>query len=258
MVCRTEQDKEKPMNKIKTCLKYAIMGLICALSFLKPCDARADASSYWYDYLDTSYEVVVSAPDGYVNFRYGPDTGYDIITQIPNGTYLTIEALGDEQRDHDYHWGQTEYNGHYGWVALSQVKSTGRTFDKEEPAEEEEPSKESDFTSAPDKVISKASSDYDEEDEEAQSSSAASEDTDEEAASKESEATEEEVSSESEASEEEISDDEESSEDVSREKDDSSDTGLSFKHKVIIIALIVVIAASAAIAVLIILLLKKK
>ena len=161
--------------------------------------------------------MVVSAPDGYVNFRYGPDTAYDIITQIPNGTYLTIEALGDEQRDHDYHWGETEYNGNYGWVALSQVKSTGRTFDKEEPAEEEEPSKESDFTSASDKVISKASSDNDEEDEEAQSSSAASEDTDEEAASKESEATEEEASNESEASEEEISDDEESSEDVSRE-----------------------------------------
>ncbi len=238
------------MNKIKTCLKYAVMGLVCTLSFVKPADARADAESYWYDYIDTDYEVVVAAPDGYVNFRYGPDTTYDIITRIPNGTFLMIEALGDEKRDHDFHWGQTEYNGTYGWVALSQVEPTGKYADKagefEEPVEEEETSKAADFSSQADKVIAKSGADKDKADEEAaQSSSEASE--------------EDEDSEEAGTSEEAGSSDEEVSEETENDQDDDgSDTGLAFKHKVIIIALIVAIVAVGALAVLTFLMLKKK
>lgn len=61
------------------------------------------------------YSVVVNAPDGGVNLRFGPSTDYDIrISMIPNGTLLHVRA--EEGR-----WGRTTHNGTDGWIALSQT-----------------------------------------------------------------------------------------------------------------------------------------
>ena len=63
------------------------------------------------------YMVEVTASDGYVNFREGPGTNYNVITKINNGEMM--EAY-DESADRK--WVQVEYNGQSGWVAMSQVE----------------------------------------------------------------------------------------------------------------------------------------
>ena len=65
--------------------------------------------------------IVVNAPDGGCNFRYGPGVEYECIIDgmIPNGTYLdlydTSEAANGKM------WGYVKYADQFGWVALSQT-----------------------------------------------------------------------------------------------------------------------------------------
>lgn len=60
------------------------------------------------------YTVIVSAPDGYVNFRKGAGLDYDIISEITNGEKLPVLSK-------DGKWLQVKYGGEVGWVAKSQV-----------------------------------------------------------------------------------------------------------------------------------------
>ena len=68
-----------------------------------------------------SYDVEVTAPDGGVNMRCGAGVEYDKVLPdiIPTGTVLTVtqEAVASNGNS----WGYTNYNGTYGWIALTQV-----------------------------------------------------------------------------------------------------------------------------------------
>ena len=98
-----------------------MIALICCICFLLPSIVMADAASGGeYNYQEANYDVVVSAPDGYVNFRYGPGLEYGICTPIYNGEYLHINATMDNYYD-GLAWGQTIYGDQYGWVSLSQT-----------------------------------------------------------------------------------------------------------------------------------------
>lgn len=65
--------------------------------------------------------VIVAAPDGYVNFRTGPGTNYDIIMPIYNGEELWV--IGEEAGTN---WIQVKYlldSGYItGWVNKTQVR----------------------------------------------------------------------------------------------------------------------------------------
>ena len=69
----------------------------------------------------STYNVQVTAPDGGVNMRCGSGAEYDKVLpdMIPNGTMLTVtqEAVASNGNS----WGYTNYNGTYGWIALTQV-----------------------------------------------------------------------------------------------------------------------------------------
>lgn len=69
----------------------------------------------------STYNVQVTAPDGGVNMRCGAGVEYDKVLpdMIPNGTVLTVtqEAVASNGNS----WGYTNYNGTYGWIALTQV-----------------------------------------------------------------------------------------------------------------------------------------
>ncbi len=70
---------------------------------------------------DVNYTVEVSAPDGGVNFRWGPGVEYGKIQEsmIPNGTLLPIFKEATAQNGNN--WGLTDYNDTSGWIALTQV-----------------------------------------------------------------------------------------------------------------------------------------
>lgn len=70
-----------------------------------------------------NYTVEVSASDGGVNMRSGPGTEYDKVLpeMIPNGTRLGIKQ--ESQASNGNSWGFTQYNGIWGWIALTQVTS---------------------------------------------------------------------------------------------------------------------------------------
>ncbi len=64
---------------------------------------------------ETQFWVCVSASDGYVNFRSGDGTEYDIICSITNGEYLPVyEEKGN--------WYYTYYDNCYGWINKTQVE----------------------------------------------------------------------------------------------------------------------------------------
>ncbi len=50
----------------------------------------------------------------HLNFRTGPSTSYDVITQIPLGTVLDITETSNG-------WGKTEYDGNTGWVSMNYI-----------------------------------------------------------------------------------------------------------------------------------------
>ena len=115
-------------NCVTAVKKLVCLGLAAALMCSAPfaMEARADAAveGFWNTAYDVDYYVEVSAPDGGVNFRSGAGVEYGKIlnSMIPNGTELHIEM--EARADNGKMWGQTQYQGHWGWVALSQTKKT--------------------------------------------------------------------------------------------------------------------------------------
>ena len=98
-------------------------------------DAIVD--NYWDKAYDVDYYVIVDAWDGGVNFRYGAGTEYSKITDmILNGNilHITMETIGSNGRT----WGYTEWQGNYGWIALSEVSYYDKAAaDAQAKAEEE-------------------------------------------------------------------------------------------------------------------------
>lgn len=84
--------------------------------------ALADAPLHdWGPITETGYYVIVDGDGGYVNFRSGPGTAYDILHEIYDGTVLYVEA---ETYNSSSLWCQVEHNGYYGWVAYSQLSES--------------------------------------------------------------------------------------------------------------------------------------
>jgi len=96
-----------------------IMLLAMSLIMASVCISNADAAADWYNETSVSYDVQVSAPDGYVNVRSGPGVDYDILTSATNGVIMHVVAEANASNGKT--WGQVNYNGYYGWIALSQV-----------------------------------------------------------------------------------------------------------------------------------------
>ena len=115
-------------NCVTAVKKVVCLGLAASLMWSAPfaIEARADAAveGFWNTAYDVDYYVEVSAPDGGVNFRSGAGVEYGKIlnSMIPNGTELHIEM--EARADNGKMWGQTQYQGYWGWVALSQTKKT--------------------------------------------------------------------------------------------------------------------------------------
>lgn len=72
-----------------------------------------------YENYKALYYVTVNAPDGYVNFREGPGTDYDIIETFSNGE--TLDVVSDEGRWLEIAYFDDNDRVIYGWVASSQV-----------------------------------------------------------------------------------------------------------------------------------------
>lgn len=74
-----------------------------------------------YQDVTVDYYVIVSAPDGGVNFRYGAGVEYEqiISNMIPNGEILHI--VGERTASTGRAWGYTCYQDMWGYVALSQT-----------------------------------------------------------------------------------------------------------------------------------------
>ncbi|MBP3371872.1 MAG: SH3 domain-containing protein [Clostridia bacterium] len=90
----------------------------------------ADAIGDWNQGTEASYDVEVTAPDGYVNIRTGPGTGYDVISQLYNGEVVRILYESDDGR-----WGQIVFNTReFGWIALSQTTRTSGSESTPTPA----------------------------------------------------------------------------------------------------------------------------
>lgn len=73
---------------------------------------------------ETDYHVEVFAPDGGVNFRWGPGADYDKLTEnmIPNGTVLHVSREATASNGNN--WGLITYEEQIGWIALTQVSVT--------------------------------------------------------------------------------------------------------------------------------------
>lgn len=103
---------------------FSLIAIVMLVSVLMTGTAFADAMVYYSDEHGADYYVTVSASDGGCNFRYGPGVEYGqiIANMIPNGTVLhvTREASASNGRP----WGYVEYNGMWGWIALSEVSVT--------------------------------------------------------------------------------------------------------------------------------------
>lgn len=98
--------------------------VMCISVFLSVCvyaDALiVDPSPIEYGYQDTDFYVVVSAPDDYVNHRFGPGLTYDPpIQRVYNGTELHIIATCENSRDGQT-WGKCIVEGYEGWVSTNQ------------------------------------------------------------------------------------------------------------------------------------------
>jgi len=78
--------------------------------------------------IETDIYVMVDADDGGVNFRAGAGIEYEklIDGMIPNGYFLHITKM--KYSGDGISWGYTEYEGKYGWVALTEVKEVDDVF----------------------------------------------------------------------------------------------------------------------------------
>lgn len=92
-----------------------LVSLLCVPAF-------ADAAD-WTMYNDYREEhgrqVVVQATDGsgYLYLRTGAGMNHEIICNIYDGTVLELSA-SCEDSEGGFRWGNTYYNGRYGWVSL--------------------------------------------------------------------------------------------------------------------------------------------
>lgn len=104
-------------KKLLLAMAAAVLFLLMSISVL------ASALKLPDDAWDVSYHVEVSAPDGGVNFRWGPGVEYGRIQEsmIPNGTLLAVSKEAAAQNGNN--WGLVEYNGQQGWIALTQVRA---------------------------------------------------------------------------------------------------------------------------------------
>ena len=104
----------------------AAAAALCLSVAALPSAARADAliEEFWFTMYDVDYYVVVDAPDGGVNLRYGAGTEYPIQLDgmIPNGTVLHIDA--EARANNGKYWGATEYDGWSGFIFLGHTKKT--------------------------------------------------------------------------------------------------------------------------------------
>ena len=107
-------------------LSALILGILLAalLTVMMPVQVYGDAAveDYWNTAYSVDYDVTVDAPDGGVNFRWGPGTKYEKVQSgmIPNGTVLHIETVA--KADNGKEWGCAKYGDNYGWVYLGQTK----------------------------------------------------------------------------------------------------------------------------------------
>ena len=101
--------------------KLQILVMILVVTFMCIEPALADAMIYYDNDTSVNYNVQVSAPDGGVNFRYGPGVEYGkiISNMIPNGTILQVTRQATASNGGS--WGYVNYAGYWGWIALSQV-----------------------------------------------------------------------------------------------------------------------------------------
>lgn len=96
--------------------KTFFFSLLCLLLLAFSAGVAADAAVYDWEVAEScSYEAYVSTVDGGVNLRVEPTTESAILCTIPDFVCLHIT------QETSNGWGFTEYNGDYGWVALSQL-----------------------------------------------------------------------------------------------------------------------------------------
>ena len=99
--------------------KTFFLSLLCLFLLAFSGGVLADAAVYdWEVSEDCNYDAYVSTVDGGVNLRVEPTTEAAILCTIPDFVclHITMETSNG--------WGFTEYNGDYGWVALSQLSKS--------------------------------------------------------------------------------------------------------------------------------------
>ena len=99
--------------------KTLFLTLLCVLLLTFSAGVLADAAVYdWEVSEECNYDAYVSTVDGGVNLRVEPTTEAAILCTIPDFVclHITMETSNG--------WGFTEYNGDYGWVALSQLSKS--------------------------------------------------------------------------------------------------------------------------------------
>ena len=99
--------------------KTFFLSLFCLFLLAFSGGVLADAAVYdWEVSEDCNYDAYVSTVDGGVNLRVEPTTESSILCTIPDFVCLRITMETSNG------WGFTEYNGDYGWVALSQLSKS--------------------------------------------------------------------------------------------------------------------------------------
>ncbi len=77
------------------------------------------------DYNDSGCSCFVDVNDQYdgepLNMRSGPSRDYDIVTTVPDETYVNVWGSSDKTSD----WVYVEYNGNYGWILSKYVVFDG-------------------------------------------------------------------------------------------------------------------------------------
>ena len=105
---------------MKRLFKRNLLALFAAVLFCVSSAAIVSADSadpgVYYENVDRMVTVQATDGTGYLYLRFGPGMNYDIMENIYDGTVLHISAVC---QDYDgIMWGQTQYDGRYGWVSM--------------------------------------------------------------------------------------------------------------------------------------------
>lgn len=95
--------------------------VLCVVLLLLSFGAGVSADVGVYDWeisRECDYDRYVATTDGGVNLRTEPSTNGAILCTVPDFVMLHISSESTDG------WGYTNYNGEYGWVALSQLSSS--------------------------------------------------------------------------------------------------------------------------------------